>query len=63
MVIVIMMMMIMTMLLTYLDDLDDVGGKLPLTISEDYVMMMIMTMLLAHLCYVREEARSGLIVW
>ena len=56
-------MVIMTMLLAYLDDVDDVGGKLPLTISEDYVMMMIMTMLLAHLCYVREEARSGLIVW
>ena len=53
MVIVIMMMMIMTMLLAYLDDVDDVGGKLPLTISEDYVMMMIMTMLLGHLCYVR----------
>ena len=26
------------------------------------MMMMIMTMLLTHLCYVREEARSGLIV-
>ena len=27
------------------------------------MMMMIMTILLAHLCNVREKARSGLIVW
>ena len=27
------------------------------------MMMMIMAMLLTHLCYVREKARSGLIVW
>ena len=37
----IMAIVIMMMMLAYLDDVDDIGGKLPLTISEDYVMMMI----------------------